>query len=156
MVLIVSVVFLTGCDLALLCDKKGYGYDTEIKTERLSYGEFDQLESLLLDNGFSLWLPERGAIWRKYKNDTYKTYSKRINEKPFYDVDALIYYVRDDPNEVMHHVEVQVGNIYRGAVNPEIKAEIDRYSNLIYEHLTKTVKGAVIRDHKFLTPPMCG
>ena len=154
-IVILNIFWFTGCDIRIPCDKKGYGYITAIKTEQISPNDLQQLETLLLGSKFSKLGEEREAIGRGYPHDAYITYLKKLSDKPHHFVEIYIFYTKNPKSTILDHIEINVENSYRGSVIPEIKAEIERYADLIYQHLKKTVKEPLTIENKVVTPPMC-
>lgn len=155
LILLLAVMLCSGCDYVIRCDKTEYGYHAVIKTDYFSRDDLHKLQSLLVSNGFLELGQEREAIGRGYQGDFYKFFQKKINDRAFYSVDVLIFYVKSSQNDEMSHLEISVGNIYRGNVIAEIKEEIERHSRLIYDYLNKSIKGNIKIEKKTETPPMC-
>ncbi|MDN3512683.1 MAG: hypothetical protein NG784_15445 [Candidatus Jettenia sp.] len=157
--ILISLIFcIAGC--------KTTGYKKIIETASISYSDLLQIETILMDKGFQIvaYKTEKGdmAEWKeknvehpRYPNEVYTFLLKKLSDEAYWFVDVYVYYVKDIQNNTANHVQIDVGNIYKGLIVPEIKAEIDSIGDLLYQDLANKVgKEKVTIERREWGPPV--
>ena len=145
---------------------KPTGYQISLTIEQGKYSDINRIEVLLEHQGFNVvkyrhngtgemveW-KERKAYPGRYPGEVYTALVKRIDDKKYSWVEIYIYYVKESENK-LSHILIEIGNIYMGLTVPEIKGQIDRFKELIYSELVKTVeKDKVVVQKKEVVSPV--
>src|SRR5574341_880987 len=138
-VLAVISAGVSGCDLWLLGSEKT-GYRMDLKVNHIEYSNMHQLEQILLKRNYTFIFKERGKAVPRYPGEVYSLYAKTllVSRKEEI-VDVYLHYVKDESNDLVHHVWVDIRNWYRGGIVPELKHEIDETGNSIYQEIVARV-----------------
>jgi hypothetical protein len=92
---------------------------------------------------------ERKTGIQKNPNEVHTFFEKKLSSKPYYLVSVHLTYVKDIPNNIVLNFKVDVHNIYKGMTAAELKDEIDKIGDLIYQELVDKVgKENVVMEHK--------
>jgi hypothetical protein len=62
-------------------------------------------------------------------------FEKKLTDEPYNTVYVFIYYVKDVPNNIADNLRIDVNNVYKGMTKPELKNEIDKIGDLVYQEL---------------------
>lgn len=145
---------------------KTTGYKRIIETASINYSNLLQIETMLIAKGFQIvtYKTEKGDVaeWKersvghpRYPNEVYTFLLKKLSDEAYWFVDVYVYYVKDIQNNAAHHVRIDVGNIYKGLIVPEIRAEVDKIGDLLYEDIASKVgKEKVTIERREWGPPV--
>ena len=140
-ILIIMTAFLAGCEKS--------GYLVVINTDRIEYEDLQQIGKILKDKGFETKVWERKTNMPKYPGEVYTLFEKKVNGKSYNFVDVYLHYVKDISNNITHNLRIYVHNVYNGMTNIELKGEIDKIGDLVYQELVDKVgKGNVVIERK--------
>ena len=110
---------------------------------------FKKIVRMLEDKGFKRVVWERKKDMPKYPNEVYALLEKKIGDKPYYIVAVYLYYTKDMPNSVAHNFKIDVHNVYKGMTITELKDEIDKIGDSVYQELVDKVgKEKVLIERK--------
>jgi hypothetical protein len=141
LILVFIFILFTGCDKT--------GYIVIISVDHFKYNDLQQIELMLKEKGFETVVWERKKDIPKYFGEVYSLFGKKVSNKPYHFVDVYLNYVKDVPNSVARNLRIEVHNIYMGMNSTELKDEIDKIGDLIYQELVNRVgKGNVLIDRK--------
>jgi hypothetical protein len=126
-ILIVLSGFTCGC--------QKIGYMVIVNTREVRYDDLQHIGKILQEKGFKGVIWERKKDMPRYLGEVYTVFEKKLRDEPYYIVSAHLTYVRDIPSGVVRNLEVGVRNIHKGMTVDELKEEIDRSGDLIYQNL---------------------
>lgn len=133
--------------LITACEKTGY--IVIINVDHFKYNNLQQIGIILKDKGFGTVVWERKKDMPKYSDEVYSLFEKKISNKPYHFVGVYLNYVNDVPNSIARNLRIEVHNIYMGMNSTELRNEIDKIADLIYQELVNKVgKGNVLIDRK--------
>lgn len=133
------------------CEKTGYVI--ELTTNHISYSDVQQFETVLTAKDFKLGWRER-TVETRYPGEVYTVFGKELSDKAYSFVEVYLYYVKDAANDRANHLLIRIVNRHAGLIIPEVKAEIDRMGDLIYQELSGVVgKENVKIERKEVSPP---
>ena len=131
------------------------GYIVRMETNQARYGDLKQIESKLSDQGYKVQWEERPVENYRYPGEVYTLLHKLLQDKPFYWVDIYLLYVKEEKTDLALYPRIDIGNIYRGLIIPEVKIEIDRLGDSVYQDLSdKAGKQKVKMDRRAVVPPV--
>jgi hypothetical protein len=140
-VLILLTGFMSGCEKI--------GYMVVVSTKQVSYDDLQNIGRTLEEKGFKTVIWERKKDIPKYSAEVYTLFEKKLGSKPYYIVTVHLAYVKDMPSSVVRNFKVDVRNINKGMTVDELKEEIDRTGDLIYQKLVDKVgKENVVIERK--------
>jgi len=128
---IILVVFMVGCEKT--------GYIVTICTNRFKYDDLQQIGKILKDKDYQTIVWERKKDMPRYPGELYTLFEKKLSDKPYYLVDIYLIYVKDVPNNIAHNLRIDVSNVYKGITITELKDEIDKIGDLIYQEVVNKV-----------------
>jgi hypothetical protein len=131
--MIIVTGFMAGCENS--------GYLIIINTNEIKYDDLKQIGNMLKDKGFQTKVWERKTDMPKYSDKVYTLFEKRVSSKPYYTVGVHLTYEKGTPNNIVRNLEVDVHNIYKGMSVAELREEIDRIGDWIYQELIDKVGG---------------
>lgn len=129
--LIITTAFMGGCEKS--------GYSIIINTNHIKYDDLQQIGKILKGKGFETMVQERKIDIPKYPDEVYILFEKKLDDKPFNFVGIYINYVKDISNNVALNLRIDVHNAYKGMTNMELKGEIDKIGDLVYQELVGKV-----------------
>lgn len=145
--LIVLATFVSGCAKT--------GYMIIMETNQIRYDDLKRIEARLLDKGFKIGWEERTVQVNRYPGEIYTFLTKLLSDKRYYSVEVYLFYVKEPKNNLALYPKIDIANIYKGMVIPEVKNEINYIGNLIYQELVDRVgKGNVKIERKEVKPPV--
>jgi len=115
------------------------GYIVIINTNHIKNNDLQQIGKILKDKGFETVVWERKNDMPKYSDEVYTLYEKKLSGKHYYVVDVCVNYVKDVPNSVARNLRIDVHNIYIGMTITELRDEIDKIGDLVYQELVDKV-----------------
>jgi hypothetical protein len=115
------------------------GYIVTINTNHIRYGDLQQIARMLNEKGFETVAWEGKKYMPKYSNEVYILFEKKLSSEPYCLVDVFFDYVRDTSNDIARDLRIDVLNIYKGMTNTELKDEIDKIADLVYQELVDKV-----------------
>jgi hypothetical protein len=130
-ILIILIALMVGCEKT--------GYIVIVKTNRIKYDDLQQIGRMLEDKGFKTVVWERKNDMSKYPGQIYTVLEKKLISKPYYVVDIDLNYAKDLPNNFVHNLRIDVSNVYKGITITELKDEIDKIGDLIYQEVVNKV-----------------
>ena len=140
-VLIISTGFMGGCEKT--------GYIVIMKTNHIKYDDLQQIGRMLKDKGFETVVWEGKKDMPKYPDVVYTLFEKKLSGKHYYIVDVYLNYIKDTPNNVARNLRIDVHNVYKGMTIIELRDEIDKIGDLIYQKLVdKVAKENVVIERK--------
>ena len=138
---IILVCSITGCEKT--------GYIVIISANRIKYDDLQQMGRMLEGKGFKTVVWETKKDMPKYPDEVYTRFEKKLSDKHFYFVDVYLYYTKDVSNNIARNLRVDVHNIYKGMTITELKDEIDKIGDLVYQELIdKLGKESVVIERK--------
>lgn len=152
LIFFIAAVILCTCQVG--CDKNGYRITIEINEIRDR--DLLEIETLLVDNGFKPQWKERKVDVPKFPNEVYSFFEKKIDDKPYFFIAALITYEKAGTyDDIVKHLSIRIENWYKGKIITEIKSEIDSHGDMIYEQfVSKVGKQNVKIERKEVNPPI--
>lgn len=140
-ILIVLAGFMVGCEKT--------GYIVIIKIDHIKYDALHQTRSVLKDRGFETVVWEKKKDMAKYPDEVYTLFEKKLSSRPYYFVDVYFDYVKDTPNNIARNLRIEIHNVYKGMTTIELKEEIDKVGDLVYQEVVDKVgKGNVVIERK--------
>lgn len=140
-ILIILFVCMIGCEKT--------GYIVFINSNNIKYNDLQQIVRMLKDKGFEIVVWERKKDMPKYPDEVYTLFEKKLSSRPYYFVDVYFDYVKDIPNNIARNLRIEIHNVYKGTTIIELKEEIDKIGNLVYQELVDKVgKGNVVIERK--------
>lgn len=138
---IILLVLVVGCEKT--------GYMVIVSTNHIKYDDLQQIGRILEDKDYKTVVWERKKDMPKYPGELYTLFEKRLSSKPYYLVDIYLSYVRNIPNNIAHNLRIDVSNVYKGMTITELKNEIDKIGDLVYQEVVDKVgKENVIIERK--------
>lgn len=143
-ILITLIVFIgvfVGCERT--------GYIITIKTNRVKYDDLQQIGRMLKDKDFKILMWERKKDIQEYPNEFYTLFEKKVSGEHYYLVDVYLDYIKDVPNNIALNLRIDIHNIFKGGTVMELKDEIDKIGDLVYQELVDKVgKENVVIERK--------
>ena len=125
------------------------GYMVVISMNHIKYDDLQQIGRILEDKGFNIVVLERKKDIRKFPGELYSVFEKKLSSRPYYVVDVDLNYVKDASNNLAYSVRIDIGNVYKGMTITELKEEIDKVGDLVYQELVnKAGKENVVIERK--------
>lgn len=149
-VIVLGLIFLlAACDLWIAGSSKT-GYKIIIKTNELPFEAIEELDQILVGDGYQWTWKERLVDFPRYQGEIYSAFSKSfmVNSKNEV-VDIYLQYVKDKESKSAKHIMITIQNWIRGGMLPEVKHEIDSSANLIHQYLQKRIEKDAISIQKF-------
>lgn len=103
------------------------------------YDDLQQIGKILKDKDYQTIVWERKKDMPRYPGELYTLFEKKLSDKPYYLVDIYLIYVKDVPNNIAHNLRIDVSNVYKGITITELKDEIDKIGDLIYQEVVNKV-----------------
>jgi hypothetical protein len=130
-VLIVLISFMSGCVMI--------GYMVIVNTKQVRYDDLQHIRRRLEEKGYKTVIWERKKDMPKHVDEVHTLFEKKLSSKPYYVVSVHLSYVKDKPGNIVRNLEVDVRNIRKGMTVDQLKEEIDRTGDLIYQELVDKV-----------------
>jgi hypothetical protein len=125
------------------------GYMVVISMNHIKYDDLQQIGRILEDKGFNIVVLERKKDIRKFPGKLYSVFEKKLSSRPYYVVDVDLNYVKDASNNLAYNVRIDISNVYKGMTITELKEEIDKVGDLVYQGLVnKAGKENVVIERK--------
>ena len=115
------------------------GYMVVINTKQARYDDLQHIRRRLEEKGYKTVIWERKKDMPKYDDEVHSLLEKKLGSKQYYVVSVHLSYVKDKPGNIVHNLEVDVRNIRKGMTVGQLKEEIDRTGDLIYQELVDKV-----------------
>jgi len=106
-----------------------------VSTKHIRYDDLQQIGRILEDKDYKAMVWEKKKDMSKYPGELYTLFEKKLSSKPYYVVDIDLSYVKNIPTNIAHNLRIDVGNVYRGMTIAELKNEIDKIGDLVYQEL---------------------
>lgn len=148
-VLIVLIGFMSGCVMI--------GYAVIVNTKQVRYDDLQHIRKRLEEEGYKTVIWERKKDMPKYVDEVHSLFEKKLGSKRYYVVSVHLSYVKDKPRNIVHNLEVDVRNIREGMLVGQLKEEIDRTGDLMYQELVDKVgeENVVIKRIEIHHPLIC-
>lgn len=130
-ILIILVILVLGCEKT--------GYIVTINTNHIKYSDLQQIGRMLEERGFKITVWERKKDMPKHLDEVYTLFEKKLDSEPYYFVDVYFVYAKDIPNNIARNLSIDVHNIYKGMSIAELKEEIDKIGDFVYQELVDKV-----------------
>lgn len=153
-----AVVFISaaGCQMpSAVCTKNGWGYEVRIEADRADTADMKKVVYMLTSRGFEVdWY--ENIVELRYKGEVNTALYKEFSDGEHSFVNVMIYYVNSSSGDMVNYPKIDIGNPYRGSVNPVVKAEIDSHGDMIFSALEKSAGEGKVRIRRNpIDPPMC-
>ena len=140
-ILIILFVLIVGCERI--------GYIVTISTNHIGYNDLQRIIRVLKNNSFETVVREKEKDMLRYPDKVSILFEKKVSGKHYYFVDVHLNYIKDVPNNIVHNLRIDVHNIYKGETITELKEEIEKIGDMVYQELVNKVgKENVIMERK--------
>jgi len=133
----ISFILIILVGISVGCERRGY--IITIKTNEIKYDDLQQIGIMLKDRDFKTLMWERKKDMEKYPNEVFTLFEKKVNGKHYYFVDVYLEYIKEVPNNIAVNLRLDIHNVYKGGTITELKDEIDKIGDMVYQELIDKV-----------------